>query len=136
MRSSGKYQAAPSDCPRGTMVTLTRGAAYSNNQLTMACPASWKAIVFFSSWVMILFFFSRPPTIRSTASRKSCFPTDFLFFLAAIKAASLHTLAMSAPEKPGVCFDNKSMSSVLVVFKGFKCTLKISLRSRTSGRST
>ena len=47
--------------------------------------------------VVILVFFSNPPTIRSTASRKSCFPTNFLPWRAAIKAASLHTLAMSAP---------------------------------------
>jgi hypothetical protein len=95
------------------MVTLTSGAACSNNQLTTACPASWKAIVFFSSGVMILFFFSRPPIIRSTASRKSCFPTDFLFFLAAISAASLQTFAISAPEKPGVCLARKSTSREL-----------------------
>ena len=62
----------------------------------------------FSLGVIILFFFSRPPTILSTASRKSCLSTAFLPFLAAIKAASLQTLAISAPEKPGVCFDKKS----------------------------
>ena len=38
--SSGKYHAAPNDCPRGTIVTFTNGAACSNNQLTSACPAS------------------------------------------------------------------------------------------------
>ena len=35
-RSSGKYHAAPRDCPRGTIVTLTSGAACSNIQLTVA----------------------------------------------------------------------------------------------------
>ena len=65
---------------------------------------------------IILFFFSSPPTILSTASRKSCFPTDFFDFLAAINAASLHTLAISAPEKPGVCLDKKSTSKSLVFF--------------------
>ena len=69
---------------------------------------------------MILFFFSRPPTILSTASRKSCFPTDFLFFLAAIKAASLQTFAISAPEKPGVCFDKKSTSTDEDFLRGLK----------------
>ena len=34
--SSGKYQAAPNDRPLGTIVTLTRGAACSNIQLTVA----------------------------------------------------------------------------------------------------
>ena len=73
-----------------------------------------------SSGVIILFFFSSPPIILSTASRKSCLLTDFLLFLAAIKAASLHTLAISAPEKPGVCFDKKSTSrcsDFLILFK-------------------
>ena len=118
MRSSGRYQAAPKDCPLGTIVTLTKGAACSSNQLVIACPASWKAIVLFSPGVMILFFFSKPPIIRSTASKKSCFPTAFLFLRAAINAASLQTLAISAPEKPGVCFDKKSISRVLVVLRG------------------
>ena len=56
----------------------------------------------FSASVIILVFFSRPPMIRSTASRKSCLPTDLQLCRAAISAASLHTLAMSAPENPGV----------------------------------
>jgi hypothetical protein len=33
-----------------------------------------------------------------------------MLFLAAISAASLQTLAISAPEKPGVCFAKKSLS--------------------------
>ena len=60
---------------------------------------------------MALFFFSRPPTILSTASRKSCFVTDSWLFLAATRAASLQTLAISAPEKPGVCFAKKDLST-------------------------
>ena len=46
--------------------------------------------------------FSSPPTMRSMAARKSSFDTNFLLCRAAISAASLQTLAMSAPEKPGV----------------------------------
>src|SRR5690554_4859088 len=57
-RSSGKYHAAPKDCPLGTMVTFTKGAACSNIQLTVAWPASWKAMALFSATVIILFFFS------------------------------------------------------------------------------
>src|SRR5690606_40313353 len=56
-------------------------------------------MAYFSSGVMILFFFSNPPTILSTASKKSCLSTSFLFLRAAVNAASLQTLAMSAPEK-------------------------------------
>ena len=44
-------------------------------------------------------------------------PTDLFPFLAAIKAASLHTLAISAPENPGVCLDKKSTSNPLASFK-------------------
>ena len=93
-------------------------------------------MAFFSSGVTILFFFSRPPTILSTASRKSCLSTAVLLFLAAIKAASLHTLAISAPEKPGVCLAKNSVSSPSTFFKGARCTKNISARSRISGRST
>lgn len=63
----------------------------------LAWPASCSGNRTAFALVVILVFFSNPPTIRSTASRKSCFPTNFLPWRAAIKAASLHTLAMSAP---------------------------------------
>jgi hypothetical protein len=67
-----------------------------------------------------LFFFSRPPTILSTASKKSCLSTAFFPFLAAIKAASLHTFAISAPENPGVCFAKKSTSNFSACLIGRK----------------
>ena len=44
-------------------------------------------MAFFSSDVMILFFFSNPPTTRSTASRKSCFSTCLRFLRAALTPA-------------------------------------------------
>ena len=69
---------------------------------------------------MILFFFSKPAIILSTASKKSCLVTCFLFARAAIKAASLQILAISAPLNPGVCFAKKSTSteeSILIFFK-------------------
>jgi hypothetical protein len=78
------------------------------------------AIARFSAGVTILFFFSKPPTILSTASKKSCLSTAFLSLRAAIKAASLQTLAMSAPENPGVCFAKNSVSNSSDFFKGFK----------------
>ncbi|MNE43049.1 hypothetical protein D3C80_1372050 [compost metagenome] len=62
--------------------------------------------------------------------------TAVLLFLAAIKAASLQTLAISAPEKPGVCLAKKSVSKPSIFFRGARCTLKISARSRISGKST
>ena len=75
---------------------------------------------------MIFDFFSSPPTILSTASRKSCLPTVFFEVLAAINAASLQTFAISAPENPGVCLAKKLMSIFLANLIGLRCTLKIS----------
>ncbi len=135
-RSSGKYQAAPKARPRGTMVTLINGLACSRNHDRVACPASCRAMVCFSSCVITFVFFSNPPTMRSTASRKSCLPTNSLLWRAAIRAASLQTLAMSAPENPGVWRANRSTSTVLSILMGRKWTLNTSLRSFRSGRST
>ena len=102
----------------------------------LAWPASCMAMERRSASVVILVFFSNPPTIRSTASRKSCFPTNFLPWRAAIKAASLHTLAMSAPENPGVWRARRSTSTLLSILMGRRCTPNTSLRSLRSGRST
>ena len=72
---------------------------------------------------MIFDFFSSPPTILSTASRKSCLPTVFFEVLAAINAASLQTFAISAPENPGVCLAKKLMS-IFFNLIGFKMYFK------------
>ena len=74
--------------------------------------------------------------IRSTASIKSCLVTLLWSLRAAINAASLHTLAISAPEKPGVCLAKKFISNDLSILIGARCTPKISLRSCKSGNST
>ena len=74
--------------------------------------------------------------MRSTASRKSWRPTLLLLWRAAMRAASLHTLAMSAPEKPGVWRAKSSMSRSLSSLSGRMCTLKMATRSGRSGRST
>jgi len=39
---------------------------------------------------------------------------------AAINAASLQILAMSAPENPGVCFAKNLTSTEVSIFNGFK----------------
>ena len=85
---------------------------------------------------MILFLRSRPPMIRSTASIKSCLDTLLWSLRAAINAASLQTLAISAPENPGVCLAKKLMSNDLSIFIPAICTPNISLRSCRSGNST
>ena len=141
-RSSGRYQAAPSELPRGTIVTLINGFAQRSSQLTEAWPLSWYDTTLFSCSVSTLVRFSKPPTMRSMASRKSCLSISFFPLRAAHSAASLHTLAMSAPEKPGVCLDRKSRStqpSLLTSLFSFRlriCTSKMALRSSKSGSST
>ncbi|MCY1540926.1 hypothetical protein D9M68_765930 [compost metagenome] len=84
---------------------------------------------------MILFFFSKPPITRSIASWKSCISTFSLLRRAAIRAASLQTLAISAPAKPGVCADNFLASTPGAVLIGLRCTLKICSRPVKSGLS-
>ena len=70
----------------------------------------------FSSGLIILFFFSSPPITRSIASWKSCISTASLLCRAAINAASLHTLAISAPAKPGVWAANLCASTSVESF--------------------
>ena len=60
---------------------------------------------------------------------------EILFFLAAIKADSLHTLAISAPANPGVCAAKFLMFTSLFNFKFLTCTLKISSLPFKSGLS-
>lgn len=74
----------------------------ANYQPTRACPDSWNATVLRSATLIACERFSVPPTSRSTAYSRSLALTIFSFVRAACRAASLHTFAMSAPEKPGV----------------------------------
>ena len=64
--------------------------------------------------------------------------TSSFWWRAAISAASLHTLAMSAPEKPGEsaasCLASSSISPASVM-RG-RCTRKISARPLMSGSPT
>ena len=77
-----------------------------------------------------------PATTRSMACSKCCFMMLVLRSRAAISAASLHTLAMSAPEKPGVwaaIFLDRSCLFISV-FNDFKCTLNMdALEHRITG---
>jgi hypothetical protein len=71
-----------------------------------------------------LFFFSAPPMTLSMAVSKSGMSTASLAPRAATSAASLHTLAMSAPEKPGVRAARRSLyaSMALCSFSLPRCT--------------
>jgi len=119
--------------------TFSSGSAFSKNHPQTACPASWYATVFFSCLPSTLLFLSRPAMTRSIAPSKSSSVTFSPPRLAARRAASLHTLAMSAPEKPGVSSASFSAicSSVisLEMMIGLRCTPKIWRRPLMSGRS-
>mmetsp|Transcript_1957 Transcript_1957/g.4381 ORF Transcript_1957/g.4381 Transcript_1957/m.4381 type:complete len:211 (+) Transcript_1957:965-1597(+) len=103
-----------------------------------AWPASWKATTRRSCGSMTRSFFSRPAMTRSMAASKCSGVTAAASRRAAMRAASLHTLATSAPEKPGV-----RAASFLAVCsaspsseRGARCTAKISARPLMSGLST
>ena len=89
---------------------------------------------------MTRFFFSSPAITRSTAASNDLASTAAAPHRAAIKAASLHTLATSAPEKPGVSpasfFATPWIVSPSASFRGSRCTPKVSSRPLMSGLST
>ncbi len=76
----------------------------------------------------------------SVAISKSYLSTDSLFFLLAWIAASLHKLAISAPENPGVSVANLLAYSSIVYygfnFIFYKCKLNIYFLPSISGNAT
>ncbi|OSX72219.1 hypothetical protein BU14_0457s0012 [Porphyra umbilicalis] len=84
------------------MDTLRSGSACSKNHPATAWPASWWATISRSFLETTLLRFSKPPITRSAAASKSSTRTAVCSWRAAMSAASLHTLAISAPAKPGV----------------------------------
>ena len=76
--------------------------------------------------------------ILSTATSNSFNPTDSSLFLAAIIAASLQTLAISAPLNPGVkvaiflAYSSLVLSLLSLIF--LRCTLNISSLSLIVGK--
>mmetsp|Transcript_3798 Transcript_3798/g.16097 ORF Transcript_3798/g.16097 Transcript_3798/m.16097 type:complete len:295 (-) Transcript_3798:1555-2439(-) len=108
--SFGRYCANPNAAdPRGTMDTFRSGSACSSIHPTTAWPASWYATVSRSTLFTTLFFFSRPAMTRSAACSKCESVTDVAARRAATSAASFTTLAMSAPENPGVSAASRSL---------------------------
>jgi len=95
-------------------------------------------VTFVSSFPLA--FFSYPARTLSLAFSKSIELTSEAPALAARMAASLHKLAMSAPEKPGdnvaKRFAYCSFDIKLESFNGLKCTLKIYARLGKSGKDT
>mmetsp|Transcript_17201 Transcript_17201/g.45566 ORF Transcript_17201/g.45566 Transcript_17201/m.45566 type:complete len:227 (-) Transcript_17201:871-1551(-) len=121
------------------METLSRGSACCRNQPATAWPDSCNATVCFSSLLIKLLCFSRPPRTRSVARSKSFMSMELALRRAAKMAASLQMLAMSAPTKPGVSaamrLATSSVFRCLASITGTKCTRKIAARSFRSGRS-
>jgi len=78
-------------------------------------------------------FLSIPPITLSTAFSNSYMPTESRLCLAAIMAASLHMLEISAPLNPGVkvdiflAYSSLVLSGLSLIF--FKWTLNISVLS-------
>ena len=108
---------------------------YSRNHPTTACPASWYATISRSSGLISLFLRSSPAMTFSIESWKSIISTDFFPRRAAIKAASLHKFASSAPAKPGVWDASTRKSIALDSFNFFTCTFSTSTRPFKSGLS-
>mmetsp|Transcript_73173 Transcript_73173/g.188751 ORF Transcript_73173/g.188751 Transcript_73173/m.188751 type:complete len:255 (-) Transcript_73173:1217-1981(-) len=138
LSSSGKYCAKPSaPLLRGTMETLSSGSACCRYQPATAWPDSCSETVCFSSLLMRLLCFSRPPRIRSVARSKSIISMAAALRRAAKIAASLQMFAMSAPAKPGVSaamrLATSSTGTCFARVTGLRCTLKMASRSARSG---
>ena len=74
--------------------------------------------------------------ILSLAYSNTCIPTSFLFFLAAIKAASLVKLAKSAPEIPGVPLAISIDLTFFATGISLMCIFIIASRPFMSGKPT
>ena len=77
-----------------------------------------------------------PAMTRSMASSSCGWPISFRFIRAASSAASLRTLARSAPEKPGVRLATESRSMSLARGLPTACTWRMWERPVRSGAST
>ncbi len=63
--------------PRGMIVTLWIGSACGSRTVSTAWPASWIAVTFFSSSLMIIERRSAPISTLSLANSKSTMRTTF-----------------------------------------------------------
>ncbi|SKZ15754.1 Uncharacterised protein [Mycobacteroides abscessus subsp. abscessus] len=100
------------------------------------CPLSWYATTFFSCSLMIRLLRRGPPMTRSTASSSISAVICVLFSRAASSAASLTTLARSAPDIPGVRLAKPSRSASSAMGLPLACTLRIARRPAMSGLPT
>src|ERR671918_588562 len=122
--------------PRGMIDTRCTGSAFFTESATSAWPISWKATISRSLSLMTRLLRSSPATTRSMASSSSDIPTASFSRRAASRAASLTTLARSAPVKPGVreAITRRSTSSPRATPRAW--TWRMASRPLRSGRST
>ena len=122
--------------PRGMIVTLCSGSCFCTLRPTIAWPASWYAVNFFSSSSITIERLSAPIITLSFAFSNSDMVTIRLPMRAANKAASFTRFARSAPENPGV-----PRAITLASTSGARgtlriCTFKIFSRPIISGLGT
>mmetsp|Transcript_18456 Transcript_18456/g.46699 ORF Transcript_18456/g.46699 Transcript_18456/m.46699 type:complete len:296 (-) Transcript_18456:136-1023(-) len=134
--SEGAKKVRPPAAPRGTMEILVTGSYSGMSAPTMAWPASWYATSRFFFSLITAPFFSGPAMIRSSASAISSLEISLSPRRAARMAASFIRFCRSAPVKPGVRRAILSRSTSLPSDLPRPCTLRISTRPDTSGRST
>ena len=135
-RSSGMVRFTPRAWPRGTIEILTSGWAYCKCHITVVCPASCTAVSYLSRLVSSIDLFSKPMVTLSMASPKSCMAMAGALRRAAMMAASLHTLAISATLMPVVWRASRLTSTLSSTTFFFKCTLNMASRSSSSGKFT
>ncbi len=122
--------------PRGMIETFCTWSCPGSAKASSAWPTSWCATRSRSMRFSTRLRFSRPATIRSTASCRSRSSTPSAPRRTASSAASFTTLARSAPTSPAVIAATTSSapSSASLIWRA--CTRRIASRPPLSGRST
>ena len=134
LSSVGSTSVCPSERPRGRIVTLCTGAECGSAQATSAWPPSWYAVIFFSWSLITRVRRCGPAMTRSIDSSRESLVIARLSLRAVSSAASLITLARSAPVKPGVRRATASRSTSGENGLPLACTRRIALRPSMSGR--
>ena len=126
----------PPVLPLGMIVIFWTLSECGSLRPIIAWPDSWKAILRFSSWVIVLLDLAGPAIDLSIASSISAMMIFSLLALTAKIAASFKMLAKSAPEKPTVrwAIAPKSTAESIILLRAW--TFKIASLPSLSGRST
>ena len=119
-------------------MTVTANGSSSSSKVkpATACPASCHAVMRLSRSVWTMPGRARPSATSSTASAKHSIVTLFCFLRIAESAASLATLARSAPDIPGVRAAMVARFTSLASFLFRTCFSKMASRPARSGTGT